>query len=131
MRVSGCFQLPTLFTLALLSALLAAYAVFSGASIAASLLADEPEWRQGATPAMVAPDTSVPPAVGRKAYLPLVAGPLPARLLIAAAYIDSAVSGEADEAVLLWNAGYSSQTLAGWQLVANGRRATFPRDLDA
>ncbi|MEZ4733874.1 MAG: hypothetical protein R3E79_42825 [Caldilineaceae bacterium] len=38
-------------------------------------------------------------------FLPWVAGPPPARLVIAAAHIDSAISGEGDEAVLLWNIG--------------------------
>jgi len=59
-------------------------------------------------------------------YLPLVSGPLPSRVLIAAAHIDSSVSGEADEAILLWNAGYSPQPLAGWRLLAGSRQAAFP-----
>ncbi|MBX3013014.1 MAG: hypothetical protein KF832_15970 [Caldilineaceae bacterium] len=59
-------------------------------------------------------------------YLPWIMGPLPARLVIAAAHIDSASSGEADEAVLLWNIGLGSQALAGWQLSTLTRQATFP-----
>ncbi len=59
-------------------------------------------------------------------YLPLVSGPPPSRVLIAAAHIDSSVSGEADEAILLWNAGYSPQPLAGWRLLAGRRQAAFP-----
>lgn len=37
-------------------------------------------------------------------YLPLIQRPAP-RLLIAAAHIDSAISGEGDEALWLWNDG--------------------------
>ncbi|MCX6044068.1 MAG: phospholipase D-like domain-containing protein [Chloroflexi bacterium] len=59
-------------------------------------------------------------------YLPLVVGPPPAQLLIAAAYIDSTVSGEPDEAILLWNIGPGSQLLAGWQLATSARQVTFP-----
>lgn len=58
-------------------------------------------------------------------YLPLVVGPT-SRLLIAAAHIDSVISGEADEAILLWNVGGATQPLAGWQLTTATRRATFP-----
>ncbi|MCB0047879.1 MAG: hypothetical protein KDD92_20825 [Caldilineaceae bacterium] len=58
-------------------------------------------------------------------YLPLIAGPPPARLIIAAAHIDSRVSYEPDEALLLWNIGYSPQPLAGWRLTAGTRHATF------
>ena len=59
-------------------------------------------------------------------HLPLLMGPAPARVLLAAAHIDSAVSYEPDEAILLWNVGGSPQPLAGWQLTAGTRRATFP-----
>lgn len=59
-------------------------------------------------------------------YLPLIAGPQPAPILIAAAHIDSAISGEADEAVLLWNTGTWQQPLAGWSLATTSRQATFP-----
>ena len=59
-------------------------------------------------------------------YLPLVMGVPPPRLLIAAAYIDSPLSGEPDEALMLWNTGGSTQALAGWQLATATRRATFP-----
>lgn len=59
-------------------------------------------------------------------YLPLLAGPPRASVLIAAAHIDPARSGEADEAILLWNTGPQPVDLAGWRLVANGRTATFP-----
>lgn len=59
-------------------------------------------------------------------YLPLIAGPPPARLLIAAAHIDSTISGEGDEAFLLWNVGLGGQALAGWQLTTDSHRGTFP-----
>ena len=58
-------------------------------------------------------------------YLPLIQRPAP-RLLIAAAHIDSAISGEGDEALWLWNEGPSAALLAGWQITGNGRTATFP-----
>ena len=58
-------------------------------------------------------------------YLPLVQRPAP-HLIIAAAHIDSAVSGEGDEAIWLWNNGPVPATLAGWQITGNGRTATFP-----
>jgi phosphatidylserine/phosphatidylglycerophosphate/cardiolipin synthase-like enzyme len=59
-------------------------------------------------------------------YLPYLAGPRPGALLIAAAHVDSARSGEADEAILLWNTTSRPVDLAGWQLAANGRTARFP-----
>jgi len=59
-------------------------------------------------------------------YLPWVAGPPPSQLLIAAAHIDSAISGEPDEAILLWNIGEGVQALAGWQLRTASRTTTFP-----
>lgn len=60
-------------------------------------------------------------------YLPLVANqPPPPRLLIAAAHIDSATSGEPDEAIMLWNIGTTTQALAGWQITSGTRTATFP-----
>ena len=58
-------------------------------------------------------------------YLPLVQRPAP-RLLIAGAHIDSAISGEGDEALWLWNEGPGQAALAGWQITGNGRTATFP-----
>ena len=69
----------------------------------------------------VAPVVAQPnqPALG--AYLPLVVT-TPERVVIAAAHIDSARSGEADEAVLLWNTGDRSVALAGWQLGSGSRR---------
>lgn len=51
---------------------------------------------------------------------------LPADVVIAAAHIDSAISGEGDEAILLWNIGTERQALAGWQLATLTRQATFP-----
>ncbi len=60
--------------------------------------------------------------------LPAVHAPPVGKLLIAAAHIDSALSGEADEAILLWNASRVPITLAGWTLEVNGRSATFPSD---
>lgn len=59
-------------------------------------------------------------------YLPVIVAPPPGALLIAAAHVDSALSGEADEAILLWNTSRRSVDLAGWQLYANGRTARFP-----
>ena len=57
--------------------------------------------------------------------LPVVVSPMP-RIVIAAAYIDSAVSHEPDEAVLLWNIGSEEQALAGWQLANGSQRLTIP-----
>lgn len=59
-------------------------------------------------------------------YLPIVVAPPAGSLLIAAAHIDSALSGEADEAILLWNTSRRTVDLAGLQLSANGRTARFP-----
>ncbi|MCO5213366.1 MAG: phospholipase D-like domain-containing protein [Caldilinea sp.] len=59
-------------------------------------------------------------------YLPAIQSPPPARILIAAAHIDSAISYEPDEAILLWNAGMQPQSLAGWALKAGTRTARFP-----
>ncbi|HXF64795.1 MAG TPA: phospholipase D-like domain-containing protein [Caldilineaceae bacterium] len=66
---------------------------------------------------------------GNSTYLPLIPGRQAGGLLIAAAHIDSALSGEADEAILLWNTGYAPVALAGWQLRANGRTAVFPPEM--
>lgn len=74
---------------------------------------------QGAT----VPFTTTPAS---QLFLPWVAGRVPARLVIAAAHIDSAISGEGDEALLLWNIGGDAQALAGWQLATLTRQATFP-----
>ncbi|MFN8491661.1 MAG: phospholipase D-like domain-containing protein [Caldilineaceae bacterium] len=65
-------------------------------------------------------------AVTAQVYLPLAWGAPSSRLLITGAYIDSTLSGEPDEAILLWNAGGSSQPLAGWRLTTATRQATFP-----
>lgn len=59
-------------------------------------------------------------------YLPLIHGNSPAPIVIAAAHIDSAITGEADEALLLWNLGDQRQSLAGWEIVTASRRASFP-----
>jgi phosphatidylserine/phosphatidylglycerophosphate/cardiolipin synthase-like enzyme len=59
-------------------------------------------------------------------YFPWLAAPAPARIVIAAAHIDSSISHEPDEAVLLWNRDQRSQLLAGWQLATRSRTATFP-----
>ena len=59
-------------------------------------------------------------------FLPTVHGPPPPKLIIAAAHIDSAVSYEPDEAILLANIGGSEQALAGWQITANNRSISFP-----
>lgn len=58
-------------------------------------------------------------------HLPLIHHTRP-RLLIAAAHIDSAISGEGDEAIWLWNGGPGAAHLAGWQITGNGRTASFP-----
>ena len=58
-------------------------------------------------------------------YLPHLVAP-GAHIVIAAAHIDSAISYEPDEAILLWNIGGRVQPLAGWQLSTTSRRATFP-----
>jgi len=68
------------------------------------------------------------PAPPGPLFLPLIFGPPPPRVLIAAAYIDSTVSYEPDEAILLWNTGGQSQPLAGWVLEADTRSASFPLD---
>lgn len=60
------------------------------------------------------------------AYLPLIFGPPPTKIVIAAAHIDSAISGEADEALLLWNVDDRTQPLAGWQIRTATRSASFP-----
>src|SRR6476620_5533494 len=59
-------------------------------------------------------------------WLPALDAPQAGHLLIAAAHIDSALIGEGDEAILLWNAGSTPVELGGWRLEANGRRTTFP-----
>lgn len=59
-------------------------------------------------------------------YLPVVFGPPAGQVIIAAAHIDSAISGERDEAILLWNIGLGPQPLAGWRLATRSRSATFP-----
>ena len=60
-------------------------------------------------------------------HLPLVAKS-PAPLLIAAAYIDSARSGEADEALMLWNIGTQIVPLGGWQVESSGKRTSVSSD---
>ncbi len=75
----------------------------------------------GSTPS----GSTVPPQPPHRIFLPLVRKP-GSRVLLAAAHIDSAVSGERDEGILLWNLGPASQPLAGWRIRGNGRTATFP-----
>lgn len=58
-------------------------------------------------------------------YLPLIRAPA-SHIVIAAAHVDSVVTGEPDEAILLWNTGSRSQSLAGWELSTASRHATFP-----
>ncbi len=65
-------------------------------------------------------------ALSTTVYLPVVAGSLPSPIVIAAAHIDSVISGEGDEALLLWNRGTREQPLAGWTVTTASRRATFP-----
>ncbi len=59
-------------------------------------------------------------------FFPVIHGPARANVVIAAAHIDSAISYEPDEAVMLWNIGSSAAHLAGWQIAANTRRVTIP-----
>lgn len=59
-------------------------------------------------------------------FMPIATGTGWGDLLIAAAHIDSAVSYEPDEAILLWNVGERAQSLAGWQLAAGSKSARFP-----
>ena len=68
-----------------------------------------------------------PPPV-YKVLLPAVQGIRQPRIVIAAAHIDSALSGEPDEAILLWNLDGQPYTLAGWRLRGNGRTAVAPPD---
>jgi hypothetical protein len=75
--------------------------------------------------AVDAQETQPPPSPA-ELFLPLVHGPPPSQVMIAAAYIDSAISYEPDEAILLWNAGPGAQALAGWSLTAGTKRAAFP-----
>lgn len=85
-----------------------------GGMLASILFAGDAALAQEPTPA--------PAAV----YLPIIHGSPPSQVLIAAAYIDSSISYEPDEAVLLWNVGHGAQALAGWSLTAGAKRATFP-----
>lgn len=59
-------------------------------------------------------------------YLPLIVGESPPKIVIAAAYIDSVISHEPDEAILLWNLGPHAQSFAGWRLSTATRQSTFP-----
>lgn len=59
-------------------------------------------------------------------FLPFIAAPPPARVLVAAAYVDSVLASDPDEAVLLWNAGDRPQALAGWSIGNGTRWATYP-----
>jgi len=68
----------------------------------------------------------VPTPLAVYTYLPIVSGPPAGKIVIAAAHIDSAISGEGDEALLLWNIGEGPQPLAGWRLATRTRSATFP-----
>lgn len=71
------------------------------------------------------PPTQEITALTSTLHLPLLQHTRP-RLLIAAAHIDSAISGEGDEAIWLWNEGPGAAHLAGWQINGNGRTATVP-----
>lgn len=66
------------------------------------------------------------PSADFQLFLPLTLGPPPARVLIAAAHVDSALSGEPDEAILLWNVGGLAASLANWQLHSGSQHVTFP-----
>lgn len=78
--------------------------------------------QQTQQPATLPLTTTLPAQV----FLPVIAGRPPGQLVIAAAHIDSVISGEGDEAVLLWNIGAGSQALAGWQLATLTRQSSFP-----
>jgi hypothetical protein len=80
----------------------------------------------GAFPALAHYLPPEPTPSGGNVYLPVVIGPPPSKVVIAAAYIDSAVSYEPDEAILLWNVGASAQPLAGWSLRAGAKETAFP-----
>lgn len=73
---------------------------------------------------LAAQEDGAPPAASAL-HLPFVARAQP-RVVIAAAYIDSALSQEPDEALLLWNLDDRPQPLAGWQLAGGTRKVTFP-----
>ena len=60
-------------------------------------------------------------------HLPWIAKS-PAPILIAAAYIDSARSGEADEALMLWNVGTQIVPLGGWQVESSGKHTSVSSD---
>jgi len=81
---------------------------------------------QPIAPVVAWPDSWHSPTLSTTVFLPIVAGAQPSPILIVAAHIDSSISGEADEAVLLWNGGEREEALAGWALATTSRRATFP-----
>lgn len=58
--------------------------------------------------------------------MPAIYAPTMGHLIIAAAHIDSALTGEADEAILLWNASRVPIDLSQWTIEVNGRKANFP-----
>ena len=68
-------------------------------------------------------DLPAPPAAS--VYLPTIFGMPPPKILIAAAYIDSSLSYEPDEAILLWNTGLGAQPLAGWSLRAGTKPVSY------
>ena len=78
-------------------------------------------------PGPIPGSASNPQAAPSILHLPWIAKS-PAPLLIAAAYIDSARSGEADEALMLWNFGAQPESLAGWQVESSGKRTLVPLD---
>lgn len=82
----------------------------------------------GTSNAVAAPQLTTPitTTAATHLYFPLVQGRTPAQVILAAAHIDSAISGEPDEALLLWNVSGPPQPLAGWQIEAGTRHATFP-----
>lgn len=84
-----------------------------------------PPTQGSASPVAVRLPLDAPITSTHSLYLPLIQSP-PVRVVIAAAHIDSALTGEADEAILLWNLDSVAHPLAGWRLRANGRTAIFP-----
>lgn len=58
-------------------------------------------------------------------FLPLIQIPSP-QVRISAVYYDGYATGEADEAIQLWNVGPQTVSLAGWKLGDGSRTTTLP-----
>jgi len=101
------------------------YGLLFGFLLTAFLLSRIPSVAVTSPPVWAAESTPNTTPLTPTLYLPLIQRPAP-RLLIAAAHIDSAISGEGDEALWFWNSGPGPAALAGWQITGNGRTVTFP-----